>query len=699
MMKKTTQFVSGICVVAITMFQVSAQEPCGTYQKINELKASDPAAAAAIEQSEQELEDFTQDFIQNTYPQLQSQRVAPYTIPVVFHILHTNGSENISDEQVYDAMEKMNEDFNKLNNWANSVGSFHPIIADVEVELKLAKRDNNGDCTKGITRTFTQTTHNGDDGSSQVAAVQNAQGFWPSTKYINIFVVADAGGAAGYTTKPNNWGSATSMQKGIWILHNYVGRIGTSSPGVATALTHEVGHWLNLDHLWGGSNNPNEPGNCSIDDGVADTPNTLGWTSCNLNGTTCDAILDNVENFMEYSYCSKMYTEGQKARMHAALNSGTGGRNNVWQNSNLTATGVNEPDILCKAEFRSNKTTICAGDQIEFFDDSFHDVTGWTWTFTGGTPATSTAQNPVVTYSQAGTYAVSLTATDGSTSDSETKTAFITVLPEGTPLPFEENFENVSSLIFPDWEVVNLDNDATFQVYNGVSASGGQKSVRLYNYGAGSGRVDELVSGPIDLENVTPLIMTFKYAYKKRNQSNNEKLQVLFSNDCGETWSIRKNIQGSTLGSDIQSTAFNSPLESDWKMETIDNISFTSFDVANFKVKFVFESDEGNNLFIDDINILNSSASTYDFEKVIALNVFPNPTKGNTKIELNIPQSDELNISVKDYLGREIYIANKGIQSQGSKSFELPSSDWANGMYMIHVTVGENTITKKLMKK
>src|SRR5690606_12694505 len=111
------------------------------------------------------------------------------------------------------------------------------------------------------------------------------------------------GGAAGYTTYPSNW-SGTSMSNGIKILHNYVGRIGTSSNSVSTALSHEVGHWLNLAHLWGDSNNPGLPGNCSDDDGVNDTPNTIGWTSCNLSGTTCDGVKDNVENFMEYSYCS-----------------------------------------------------------------------------------------------------------------------------------------------------------------------------------------------------------------------------------------------------------------------------------------------------------------------------------------------------------------------------------------------------------
>ena len=70
-----------------------------------------------------------------------------------------------------------------------------------------------------------------------------------------MFICGDIGGAAGYTTKPSGW-SATQMTNGIWVLHDYVGSIGTSSIGSSRTMTHEVGHWLNLDHTWGPNNNP-----------------------------------------------------------------------------------------------------------------------------------------------------------------------------------------------------------------------------------------------------------------------------------------------------------------------------------------------------------------------------------------------------------------------------------------------------------
>ncbi|MBK7182529.1 MAG: hypothetical protein IPH89_06110 [Bacteroidetes bacterium] len=112
-------------------------------------------------------------------------------------------------------------------------------------------------------------------------------------------------GAAGYAYLPGT----TAAEDGIMILNSYIGSIGTGNIQKSHALTHEIGHYLNLNHTWGGTNNPGV--DCSGDDNVSDTPKTEGWTSCNLTGATCTSTLDNVQNFMEYSYCSTMFTVGQ----------------------------------------------------------------------------------------------------------------------------------------------------------------------------------------------------------------------------------------------------------------------------------------------------------------------------------------------------------------------------------------------------
>ena len=158
----------------------------------------------------------------------------------------------------------------------------------------------------------------------------------------------------------------------------------------STALTHEVGHYLNLLHTWGYTNDPGV--DCLGTDDVSDTPPTKGWTSCNLSGATCSSPLDNIQNYMEYAYCSTMYTEGQKTRMRNALTSSACQRSSLWTTANLIATGISLPAVLCKSDFKSNNinNTVCQGNSLTFNDIAWNGVpTAWNWTFQGGTPATS----------------------------------------------------------------------------------------------------------------------------------------------------------------------------------------------------------------------------------------------------------------------------------------------------------------------
>ena len=250
-----------------------------------------------------------------------------YIIPVVFHIIHDNGPENISDAQVHDAIRVMNDDFNRMNpDWVTVRPDFVDLVADVGIEFRLAQLDPQGNCTNGITRTESDLTYEGDQAMTQLIQ-------WPRNRYMNIWVGASANGAAGYTNYP--WVFNNSPQNdGIVVKYDYVGSIGAGSPGRSRTLTHEVGHWLNLRHCWGNSNDPGLEENCSEDDDVEDTPLTIGWTACIVSGSSCGSPLDNVENYMEYSYCSKMFTTGQATRMLAALTSTIAQRNSLWEPGN-----------------------------------------------------------------------------------------------------------------------------------------------------------------------------------------------------------------------------------------------------------------------------------------------------------------------------------------------------------------------------
>ncbi|MFA5574051.1 MAG: M43 family zinc metalloprotease [Brumimicrobium sp.] len=675
--------------------------PCHTDEKTSEyIESLSAIEKAQYFQQKANYEAEIQQFIADN-PQLATNSnkrgVISYTIPVVFHIIHEGGEENISDQQVKDAVEFMNLDFQLSNTDSdNTVSAFKPLRADVEIEFKLAKLDPTGNCTSGITRTFSTSTSTGNTWS-QLNAVIAAQGNWPGDKYLNIFVAKNIGGAAGFTTYPNT----TNMGSGIFVLASYCGGTGIASPTTKHTLSHEAGHWLNLPHTWGNSNNPGDPANCDTDDGVADTPNTVGWSVCNLSGISCDTELDNVQNFMEYSYCSTMFTLGQKARMHAALNNPAGGRDKIWKSANLAATGVNLPETLCEVEFDADIKEVCAGTTITFEDLTYNAATGWDWEFPGGSPATSTQQNPEITYNTPGKYQVKLTATDGTNSQTETKTNYITVLPEAHAIPYVEGFEDVTNLSNTQfWSVENPDNNAKWETTTLASYSG-NKSVRLANFGQLAGNVDAFVSTPIDLSSITDetrVDLTFKLSYRKRASINNEKLVIHISNNCGEIFTARKTFSGTSLGTTVSTSSWTPSSQDDWVTATVTNIT-SAYWVEDFRVKFVFESDGGNNIYIDDINIhqRNTPSNIEEEDSALGgLNVYPNPAGEYANIDFSVNHPKDIQISIVDMLGQvvqsEVVAANTG-----QNAVSLDVQNIKAGMYLVKVKSGQREQVKRLI--
>jgi PKD repeat protein len=645
-----------------------------------------------------------------------------YKIPIVFHVLHNNGVENISDEQIYDALAILNRDFRKQNaDTANVHADFDGMPSDVEVEFVLATKAPNGTCFKGITRTMSPLSNDGADGNAQVTAIRNGndvyQNSWPGNKYLNVFICGEIGGAAGYTTNPASW-SATQMTNGIWILHDYVGSIGTGSINGSRALTHEVGHWLNLDHTWGPNNNPGNASSCSTDDDVDDTPNCIGVTACLLNANTCNSVnnywnfdvRDNVENYMDYSYCSKMYTQGQVDRMRAALQVSSTGRFNLWQAANLTATGATNDFYLCKAQFTTERTTICLGDSIQLFDDSYNAVTAWNWEITPatgwnfGAGSSVTSQNPKINFSAPGLYSVKLTATDGSTTDDEVKSNYIRVLPDAAVLPYWEGFEYYTTLANNNyWEVSNQNNNNTWTIES-TTAHSGLKCARITNFGQAAGSIDELTSAPIDLSVIPStgsVTLSFRYAYRKKTAADYEYLKVFASSDCGESWAQRKTLGGNSLSSLTSSTSWKPSQQSDWVTVHMTNIT-SSYFTPNFKMRFRFEGEGGNNIYLDDINMYSGAPSdnlvlgVNEIAELKDIELFPNPTEGDIHLRYFSEIDSKLNISITDISGKEVNKTDV-MSKSGNNLVVLPTEGLSSGTYLIKV--GNSSQTLKFVVK
>lgn len=688
-----------VAIAAFLAFPLAlaAQEAgfhCGANEldRMGTLVNGHPERLQEINAAKVQLEDFTRNFHGSA-----ARDGEGYVIPVVFHIIHNNGPENISDDQVRDAVRIMNEDYHKMNaDWDQVQPEFLGIVANVGVTFKLAQLDPNGNCTNGITRTVSPLTNDG--GQSMKNLIQ-----WPRNRYLNVWVAASAGGAAGYSMYPSSvsgsWGAAAD---GIVILGSYVGSIGTSSLNRSHALSHEAGHWLNLKHCWGDSNNPGLASNCGDDDNVADTPNTIGWTTCNLRGATCGSALDNVENFMEYSYCSKMFTEGQKARMIAALNSSTASRNNLWTAANLALTGVSGPDQLCQADISADKRIICAGQSVNFSDASFNGVTSWAWNFDGGFPAAASTEDATITYDTPGTYGVALTVGNASGTLTVQRSQYVVVLPStGASLPFAEGFENSPSLPSVNWAVNNIDQDATFQTTNAAAFSGSH-SVRLLNTISNAGHVDELISNTIDLSNSGPTVVSFRYAFAKRSTTNNDMLRVYVSRDCGTTWALKRVLSGNQLATaPIQSSggfAPNGPGQ--WGYSETSLISGNDLSPST-RVKFWFQSDGGNNLWLDDINILSTSTGIVPGPdaKAEGLQVFPNPAHDQLNIVANLGAGGPVRLELQDLLGRTVRTIAQGESPVGSVNWGLSLQGVPAGMYLVHLQSADGVRTVRVTKE
>ena len=675
-MNKSIYFLSFLIIVLIfkipSFLSQTPQHNCGQHIVLKELLKNNDFKTYY----DQEQRSFSSN---NQISSLKSGVV--HKIPVVFHIVHNNGIEKIDRSQVLDALEKLNIDLRALRPDTSTVDSlFQPLIADIEVEFVLATKAPDGTCFSGITMTETPYSYNNGDinGSDQVDAVMMYndvyQGNWPGDQYLNVFVCGSVGtGIAGYTYYPSGF-FGNAMNNGIWLRHDYCGSIGTANPSASKTFVHEVGHWLNLPHTWGSTNEPGLASNCTTDDGVTDTPNTIGSQWCNYNETTCGSVA-NIENHMEYSPCRKMFTLGQKARMRTALNSSTGGRSNLITPANHFATGIDTVAPFCKADFFANRYITCSGDSLYFQDYSYHNPISWDWYFEGANPDSSNLENTYATYPIPGVYDVSLTASgDSANYLTEVKNDAIIVMDyNGDQLPFYEGFENIN-FNAPEW----ISNVGNWSITD-EAAYNGNYCLKLENDGVSEGTKHMLESKTFDLSDSTKAFFNFKYAFARKNTSNNDYLKVLASNDCGKTWSVRKIIQYSQLITAPDQNNFI-PSFSDWKEATVTSI-LGPFCVQNFRFKFEFQSGGGNNLYIDNINISYENTTGISNSFTGKVSIYPNPTNDILNIVSNNPFSK---IQVLDMMGKEVLMNNKS----NIKSAVINTSFLDNGYYSIKISQG-----------
>jgi hypothetical protein len=246
---------------------------------------------------------------------------APTIIPVVVHVVYNSAVENISDTQINSQIAVLNKDYRATNTDRNKVPAvWRGLVTDVNIQFVLASKDPAGNPTTGITRTHTTRTSFSDDNGVKSAASGGADA-WPTDRYLNIWVCTFERTATGQLLGYAQFPGGPPKTDGVVILNTAFGTKGSAAApfnGGRTA-THEIGHWLNLHHIWG------DTSHCEGTDFVDDTPNQqlpnfgkphFPHVTCG-NGPSGDMFM----NYMDYvdDDSMVMFSAGQAARMTATL--------------------------------------------------------------------------------------------------------------------------------------------------------------------------------------------------------------------------------------------------------------------------------------------------------------------------------------------------------------------------------------------
>lgn len=620
-------------------------------------------------------------------------------IPTVIHVIHNYGSENLSKASILAALESVNEELQAQNgNLSSIVAPFDDIIGNPGFELRLAKIDVNGNCTDGITRTVSNLTYAANEDIKDLVNWNTG-----SRRYLQVWLVNTMeSGSGGYTYLP---GTVNAYRNGIIL----------RSAQLQSSLAHEFGHWLNLSHTWGPTNENADPSNCNWDDGISDTPNTIGSEQvCNTNQMSCGS-LDNVQNHMDYSSCGRMFTEGQANAMQAASNSSTGGRNSYYTTSNRNATGTNDGfSASCTpiVDFEYSDAEGCEGLEVTFDDNLWgadEDASWeWSWSFPGGTPSTSNEQNPTVVYDNAGTYNVTLTVTTNEGSDSHTVQNAIVVTEVGGGIagPFFEGMEDAD---FPN----NADPDMAWEVQtpggltwqrNTTAAYTDNASARINLRSITSGNINSLISPPLDMSGVqtSEATLSFRVAHANRTTTDHtERLRVYASRNCGETWTLRYTKSGdalNTAGGFVSSTFV--PDANDWRLEEV-SLGTMAGD-EHVLIKFEATSDQQSYLYLDDININENASTGIGIEEngIIAhTGIYPNPIDGTSQLEVRLNEATRATVSVHNALGQLLATSEHNLMVGTNRiGLNAYTSQLQAGVYVLQVRSSKGASTVRFVK-
>lgn len=719
MKKQVTKITTlALALLSFTAFSQEKIQPCVTYDAMEQRFAAEPESRQAYEAAQEQLR--LQNLESEKNPAARPAAAFVYTVPIVFHVLYECNGATISDATIIQAVKEINDDYARNAADTNLIAQpFKSSYINSEIKFMLAKRDPSGNCINGIVRHndarthWSQTLANGGTATNAYWAHT-----WDPTKYLNVYLVAEivpqgtvTGGGiiVGYTFKPGTWSTGNSHDAIVYNM-NYLAT-GGSVPK-SRSLSHEIGHWLSLSHTWGNTNNPQVA--CG-DDGITDTPITKGEfggcassavSACPQNTPTMTG-LNNVQNIMNYSDCPRNFTTKQTEAMRNTLAGSLSLRNNLYTNTNLTFTGVDNPG-LCNpiAEFFTTNCsyTVCKGASLSVKDLSSNGtVTAIQWTADNGAVVTNpTATLASIMFPNVGISNITLSVSTAQGSDTKVRT--VTVV-DNTPGFGPVQMESFESAGLPaNWSILNPDNDAITWTQTSNAAYDQVNSYMIAGATNSATNQDMLQMPIMDVLNNQGNVLEFAYAYRQSNSSQNDVLKIEGSKDCGGTWqtiySLNANVMQNGSGG-VSSDDFV-PLQSEWKTYVISSHpNWVNYKTSsNVMVRFTFvqgSSGLGNNMYIDAINFYGTTGIN-ELTNSLRFNLYPNPTTCETNVNFNLNDAATIKVSVLDIMGREVLPSVENRYSAGQQTISVNKNNTlAKGVYFVNLSYNGAKMSSKLV--
>ena len=336
-----------------------------------------------------------------------------------------------------------------------------------------------------------------------------------------------------------------------------------------------------------------------------------------------------------------------------------------------------------------------------YIDGAIAPTISWNGNIAPATSATislNTISSPTNTGAHTFSYNISaMNGTDGNMTNNSTKVSYL-VASDFQGSPVSEDFALTN---FPPvkWAAVNSNSGPSWTRV--TNAGGYNLSTQSTRYDFFNNKVigdmDELFITPMNLSGTAAPVLSFDYAYAQRDANSNDKLEVMVSNNCGSSWTNVYSSSGYTLATALPMPMAYLPDVNDISQWQTVTINLTGYNSASVLVKFVVTNDNGNNLYIDNVNLNQTQPVGLIKETKLSnqVSIFPNPTSGNATLKVFSLSSGKSKLILINTMGQ--IVSSKTIDLfSGNNNILIDTKEFSNGIYSVVLETATETVVKKI---